>query len=83
MKIKLFEQFINDNDGVWVRSDNNKDRLKIKNFIDKSEYYGEWDEQAGAFWFPESVDNLDRLEMELAKEFDKLRIKSYSFEATI
>lgn len=83
MKIKLFEQFISESDVLWVYSDNNKDRVKIKNFIDKGKYYGEWDEQAGGFWFPESPLNWDALENKLAKEFNKLGIKSYRFEASV
>ena len=83
MKIKLFEQFISESEGIWVYSENNKDRVKIKKFIDNGEYYGEWDEQAGSFWFPESPENWDKLENELAKEFNKLGIKSYWFEASV
>jgi len=84
---KRFNEFLNElndpkeNDGLWVHTDNNKDRYKIEDFIDKSEYHGEWDESAGAFWFPESAESYDELENTLTKEFNKVKIKSYWFEA--
>tara|TARA_R110001592_G_scaffold120545_3_gene324936 strand:- start:15870 stop:16124 length:255 start_codon:yes stop_codon:yes gene_type:complete len=81
--VKLFEQFHGEENGIWVYSDNNKDWVKLKRFIDKGKYYAEWDEQAGGWWFPESPENWDALETTLTKEFNKSGIKSYRFEASV
>ena len=87
-QFKFYRQYLNElndpreSDGLWVHTDNNKDRYKIEAFIDKTKYHGEWDESAGAFWFPESAESYDELEKVLTKEFNKLRIKSYWFEAS-
>jgi len=60
--------------GLMVVPRTNVDANKIKQWVDKSGMYGEWNAREGYFLFPEEEDGFDELEMELTKELDGLGV---------
>jgi len=71
MRMNLFEAT---ETGLMVVPRTNADANKIKQWVDKSGMYGEWDAREGYFLFPEEEDGFDELEMELTKELDGLGV---------
>ena len=60
--------------GLMVVPRTNADANKIKQWVDKSGMYGEWNAREGYFLFPEEEEGFDELEMELTKELDGLGV---------
>jgi hypothetical protein len=60
--------------GLMVVPRTNADANKIKQWVDKSGMYGEWNAREGYFLFPEEEDGFDELEAELTKELDGLGV---------
>ena len=70
-----FHSFINEKmlekleDGLMVYPSTKEDGEKLKEWIEESEYYAEWNSE-GNFWlFKEDEENYDNLEFDLNKEF--------------
>lgn len=63
----------NNKTGLKVYGRTQIDNNKISDFIEHSDFYGEWNWE-GYFFFPEDESTLDELESELTKEFDNLDI---------
>ena len=66
--------------GLWVYVRGREETNKIKEIIDNSDYYGEYDSEAGGFFFPETENNYDKLEEELNELFEKNGGQSFRFE---
>ena len=60
--------------GLMVVPRTNADANKIKQWVDKSGMYGEWNAREGYFLFPEEEEGFDELETELTKELDGLGV---------
>lgn len=71
MRMNLFEAT---ETGLMVVPRTNADANKIKQWVDKSGMYGEWNAREGYFLFPEEEEGFDELEMELTKELDGLGV---------
>ena len=59
--------------GLMVYPSTPRDKAKIQNWLDSSDYYGEW-EREGYFLFPEERISYSSLEDELGREFLKHKI---------
>jgi hypothetical protein len=60
-----------DGTGLIVVGRTQIDNNEIADMVDETDYYGVWNAREGYWFFPESEETLDSLEMELEQEFSE------------